>query len=88
MIKTLSRNRPFEIFNPVITEHRKAYYDFSKTTSWAKCPYQWIIDDNSADIIACISQKLLVYYADVEFGAGSRIKSAVSKMKESKIVTP
>lgn len=56
-------------FDPKNKEHRKFYYSFIKTSSWSKCPYLWIIDDESSSVPHMMHKKLVEYYTQKEFGA-------------------
>ena len=59
--------RPVRIFDATNAEHRSLYYKFSNTKSWKLCPYQWVIDDDSVDVVHNMSKKMLKYYTDREF---------------------
>jgi hypothetical protein len=70
MLKSFIRyQRPAKIFDPSNPEHRQLFYKFQKSQSWAHCPYQWAIDDDSLDIVHCMSKKLVAYYLNAEFVA-------------------
>jgi hypothetical protein len=55
-------------FDPKDKEHRKYYFQFVKTSSWAKCPYSWVIDDESSSVPHMMHKKLVDYYTQKEFG--------------------
>ncbi len=68
MSKTLLKStRPFVCFDPADSDHRRYFYNFQKTNSWRGCPYQWIIEDESLDVVHYISKKLVDYYTSTEF---------------------
>ena len=79
MLKTLIHQRPVEIFDASSTEHRELFYKFLETQSWAHCPYQWIITDDSADVVHYIRKKITNYYLSQEF-----YKPVVKKQQKSK----
>ena len=47
--------------------HRKYYFQFVKTSSWGKCPYNWVIDDESTSVPHMMHKKLVEYYTQKEF---------------------
>ena len=67
MLKSLIHQRPATIFDPTNKAHRELYYKFLATSSWIHCPYQWIIEDDSADVVYYISKKITTYYLSQEF---------------------
>ncbi|CAB4241693.1 hypothetical protein UFOVP71_231 [uncultured Caudovirales phage] len=76
MLKSFIVNhRPVKIFDPKNEEHRSLFQKYLKTQSWAHSPYQWAIDDDSMDIVHCISKKIVSYYLNDEFVAKKPRKS-------------
>jgi hypothetical protein len=67
MLKSLIHQRPAKIFDPDNAEHRELFHKFLLTRSWVHCPYQWIITDDSADVVHYISKKITSYYLCQEF---------------------
>lgn len=68
MLKSFVANhRPTKIFDPENEEHRSIFYKYLKAQSWSHSPYQWAIDDDSVDVVHCISKKLVSYYLTHEF---------------------
>jgi hypothetical protein len=68
MLKSfVQHNRPYAVFDAKNAEHRDLYYKFLHSASWKHCPYQWLIDDDSADVVYYIQKKLIDYYMDIEF---------------------
>lgn len=63
----LKMQRPYVCFNPDNKEHRQHFYNFQKSSSWAGCPYQWVIEDDSIDVVHYISKKMVAYYMSNEF---------------------
>jgi hypothetical protein len=72
--------RPIRIFDAANAEHRDLYYKFTKTKSWKSCPYQWVIDDDSVDVVYNMSKKLLKYYTDSEFVVKKPRKTGYKKV--------
>jgi hypothetical protein len=82
MLKTfILHQRPIKLFDSSLVEHRELYHKFLKTMSWAHCPYQWAIDDDSLDIVHCINKKMLNYYMNVEFVAKKPQKATKTAQK-------
>ena len=68
MLKSfILHQRPVQIFDPSNLEHRQLFYKFQTTQSWAHCPYQWAIDDDSLDVVHNMSKKLVAYCLAAEF---------------------
>jgi hypothetical protein len=67
MLKSFVHQRPAKIFDPKNAEHRELFHKFLLTSSWIHCPYQWIITDDSADVVHYISKKITSYYLSQEF---------------------
>jgi hypothetical protein len=78
MLKSLIHQRPATIFDPNNKAHRELYHKFLSTSSWVHCPYQWIIEDDSADVVYYISKKITTYYLSQEFSR------AVAKKQQNK----
>jgi hypothetical protein len=78
IIKSFNTIRPSCIFDANNAEHRKLFYTFEKTMKWAHCPYQWLIDDDSMDVVHHIRKKMLNYYMRAEFVA-KKAKTAPKK---------
>ena len=72
--------RPIRIFDATDTEHRSLYHKFSATKSWKLCPYQWVIDDDSMDVVHNMSKKMLKYYTDLEFVVKKPRKTGYKKV--------
>ncbi len=84
MLKSLIHQRPATIFDPNNKAHREQYYKFLATSSWIHCPYQWIIEDDSADVVYYISKKITTYYLSQEFS--KRIAKKQQKLGNTKVV--
>ena len=78
--------RPVRIFDATNAEHRDLYYRFTKTKSWKLCPYQWVIDDDSMDVVHNMGKKMLKYYTDLEFAVKKPRKPANKKVLKIKTV--
>ena len=72
--------RPVQIFDAANAEHRDLYHKFTKTKSWKLCPYQWVIDDDSMDVVHNMSKKMLKYYTDQEFAVKKPPKTSHKKV--------
>jgi hypothetical protein len=73
MLKTLHiHSRPFAVFDPTSTDHRRYYQQFLKTGSWQHSPYQWIIDDDCIDVVHHIDKKIVNFYLQTEFSRKRR----------------
>ena len=42
--------RPHTVFDATIKEHRKAYFNFLKYSTWGRSPYQFILEPGFEDI--------------------------------------
>jgi hypothetical protein len=74
------KSRPFVVFDANNQEHRSLYNKFLKTHSWKHCPYQWLIDDTSLDVVHNINSKMLKYYMNAEFSTKKTKKSTPKKI--------
>jgi hypothetical protein len=59
--------RPWVLFDPSNNDHRAYFSAFLKTRSWSNCPVQWVIGDDSKDVVHYISKILLDHYIQAEF---------------------
>ena len=78
MLKSLIHCRPPVLFDPNNKAHRELYHKFLVTSSWIHCPYQWVIEDDSSDVVHYISKKITNYYLSQEFS------KAVAKKQQRK----
>jgi hypothetical protein len=76
------------IFDPANAEHRELFHKFLKTQSWAHCPYQWAIDDDSMDVVHCLSKKLMSFYLNSEFVVKKPRKSTEKNVFKIKDLQP
>ena len=60
--------RPATVFDPNNKEHRKAYYEFIKYSSWSRSPYQFVLEPGYEDIPHMCRIRLCEYYVNKEFG--------------------
>lgn len=79
MLRMSLHQRPWALFDPKNKDHRAYFNSFLKTRSWRDCPVQWIIGDDSQDIVHYISKVLVTHYATAEFDA--KKKKVVRKPK-------
>lgn len=68
MLRMSLHQRPWTLFDPKNKDHRAYFNEFLKTRSWRQCPVQWIIGDDSQDVVHYISKVLLNHYTSAEFG--------------------
>ena len=60
--------RPYVVYDPSNTEHRKYFFDFVKSTTWGNCPVRFVLEDQGhADFVATMQKRTLEYYMDREF---------------------
>ena len=78
MLKSLIHCRPTILFDANNAEHRALYYKFLKTSSWAHSPWQFVIEDDSSDVVHFISKKIASFYLGREFS------KAVAKKQQRK----
>jgi hypothetical protein len=67
MLRINLAQRQWTLFDPKNKDHRSYFNSFLKTRSWKDCPVQWIIGDDSQDIVHYISKVLLEHYTSAEF---------------------
>ena len=76
MLKShLSLHRPYITFNVLDSEHRKAYYNFHKNSTWHGCPYTFVLEEGYSSIPSMITAKMSDYYMNKEFKKIQRKKS-------------
>ncbi len=59
--------RPHTVFDATIKEHRKAYFNFLKYSTWGRSPYQFILEPGFEDIPTLCRHRLCEYYVSKEF---------------------
>lgn len=62
-------HRPYTVFDPANSEHRKWYFDFVEHGTWGRCPYRFHVSDDHADLVTMIQRSLVKYYVEQEFVA-------------------
>ncbi|CAB4133471.1 hypothetical protein UFOVP257_209 [uncultured Caudovirales phage] len=67
MNNLLMNCRPATVFNPENKEHRKAYYEFIKFSSWSRSPFQFVLEPGFEDIPHMCRIRLCEYYVNKEF---------------------
>lgn len=83
MLKSfLKIQRPLAVFDPTNSEHRLHYKKFLLDRGWHRCPYQWVIDDHSMDIVHCINKKLVEHYILNDATITKRTTVATTKRKQ------
>ena len=78
MLKSLIHCRPTILFDPTNQTHRELFHKFLNTSSWIHCPYQFVIEDDSSDVVHFISKKITSFYLSQEFS------KAVAKKQQRK----
>jgi len=72
MLKMSLHQRPWALFDPTNKSHRSYFNTFMHTRSWSDCPVQWIIGDDSQDVVHYISKVLINHYTTLEFAPKKR----------------
>ena len=62
------KSRPWVVFDPNITLHRKWYAEFQEKGTWGKCPVRFMVADDAGDLVSLIQKRLIAYYINKEFG--------------------
>ena len=89
MNKLLLNCRPATVFEPANKDHRRAYFNFLKKSTWGRSPYQFLLDPGFEDVPTMCRHRLCEYYVGREFGdklndpppAGKNTKLTVVKLK-------
>ena len=89
MNKLLLNCRPPTVFDVSNKDHRKAYFNFLKYSTWGRSPYQFILESGFEDVPTMCRHQLCEYYVSREFGdqlnspppAGKNAKLTVVKLK-------
>ena len=68
MNKLLLNCRPGTVFDASNKEHRKAYYNFIKNATWARSPFQFLLEPGFEDVPTMCRHRLCEYYVGREFG--------------------
>ena len=87
--KLLLNCRPATVFDPASKDHRRAYFNFLKNSTWGRSPYQFLLDPGFEDVPTMCRHRLCEYYVGREFGdklndpppAGKNTKLTVVKLK-------
>lgn len=65
-------HRPYTVFDPDNTDHRRWYYEFVQSGSWGRCPYRFHVSEDHGDLITMCQRSLVKYYVQQEFAVQSR----------------
>jgi hypothetical protein len=92
--KLLLNCRPATVFEPANKDHRRAYFNFLKNSTWGRSPYQFLLDPGFEDVPTMCRHRLCEYYVGREFGdklndpppAGKNTKLTVVKLKSKERV--
>ena len=79
MLKTFLLSRPYTVFDAENQEHRRAYFNFLKTNTWADCAYQFVLEEPYLDLPSCINYKMVQYYVRKEFKSNTKINTRLPK---------
>lgn len=77
--KLLLNCRPGTVFDAANKEHRKAYYNFIKNSTWSRSPYQFLLEPGFEDVPTMCRHRLCEYYVGREFGAINQPSLPVNK---------
>ena len=72
--------RPLTVFDPANKEHRHWYHQFVQHRTWGRCPYKFMIPDDSGDLITMCQRALVKYYVEHEF------KNVAKPLQTKKVV--
>jgi len=62
-------HRPWCVFDPSNSDHRRYYAEFLKRRSWARVPVRFYVPEQAAgDLVLMIHHKLAKWYTQQEFG--------------------
>lgn len=62
-------HRPWTVFDPSNSDHRRCYSDFLRYRTWSRCPYRFYVpEEASGDLLLMIHNKLARWYTQREFG--------------------
>jgi hypothetical protein len=59
--------RPFTVFDPADSQHRRWYSDFVQSGTWGRCPVRFVVTDDQGDLITMMQRSLIRYYVSKEF---------------------
>jgi hypothetical protein len=78
--------RPFEKFDVENPQHRFYFKQFEEKHSWAHCPFQWIIEDDTLTVPDYIKGQLTEYYYRHDTALQELIKpNPVTEIKNAKV---
>ena len=60
-------HRPFTVFDPTDSQHRRWYSDFVQSGTWGRCPVRFVVADDHGDLITMMQRSLIKYYVNKEF---------------------
>jgi len=73
--------RPGMVFDATNKEHRNAYYNFLKHSTWGRSPYQFILEPGFEDIPTLCRHRLCEYYVSKEFAELATLKPKKTSSK-------
>lgn len=63
--------RPLVAFNAKNADHRRWFATFTRTKTWMKCPYRFIVTDSRGqltnNLVVGMSEQVTQFYLDQEF---------------------
>jgi hypothetical protein len=71
--------RPWIVFNPGNRQHRKFYYEFVKSGTWARCPVRFVVADDQGDLVTMIQRTLIKHYVQREFSVAEKQQNLLQK---------
>ena len=60
--------RPLVAFDPSKKDHRKWFAEFQRYQTWGRCPVRFIVPDEYGDLRSLVTNSLINYYVEKEFG--------------------
>lgn len=88
MNKLLLNCRPPTVFDVSNKDHRKAYFNFLKYSTWGRSPYQFILESGFEDVPTMCRHQLCEYYVTREFAPkNKKSKNPIPPSKGSSKLT-
>jgi len=66
MLKSFIKTRPHVVFEAGNSDHRSAYFEYLSTGKWGNSAFRFILEEPYLDLPACISAKMVKYFADID----------------------
>lgn len=69
------QSRPWTVFDPDNSDHRRYYFEYIKTNTWGKCPVRFVLPDRQGDLVSMIRRSLIDWYVLHEFENEAKVKA-------------